>query len=142
MRTTEDKVKDVLADDYGPKMDGTFPNLIRYISIAHNLTNRVATCATAKDRALSDDELTELETWLAAHYYTRSDKTLASTSTMGASGSYQGQTGMGLQASFYGQSALDMDISGCLKSLTSQSRVSASWTGKPPSEQIDYVDRD
>lgn len=141
-RTDADMVKGVLLDDYGKRVDGTDPSLTRAITAANLVVNRVATCATENDYTLSTEELLEIETWLAAHYYTRSDKAFASKSTEGASASYQGQTGKGLEASFYGQTAMELDPSGCLSAIAKRQVVGGFWAGTPPSEQTPYSQRD
>lgn len=138
VRTTSGLVQGVLLSNYGAKSDGALPSLTPFIHIANLLTTRVAACAVAKGVPRTADELIELETWLAAHFYTRSDTALASESTERASGAYQGKTGMHLQASFYGQTAMDLDTSGCLAGLNSQKRASMTWMGKVPSEEIPY----
>lgn len=140
-RTTDALVQAVLQDDFGTRLDGSTPSLTRYVQAATLIVDRVDTCATNRGYTLTSDELAEIETWLAAHYYTRSDKTYASRSTGRASGAFHGQTGMHLEASFYGQTAMELDPSGCLKAITMGQRAGASWLGRAPSAQTDYADR-
>lgn len=140
-RTDSTQVAAVLAP--GKDYDTTnAPSLTRFITAANLVVTRVNTCATAKGYSLSSDELTEMETWLAAHYYTRSDKPFAAKNELGAGGTYQGQTAKRLEASFYGQTALDLDPSGCLAAIANGVKASMAWGGKAPSDQIDYQDRD
>jgi len=138
-RTTAKKVEGVLLRDYDFQEP---PDLTPFVATANSITTRVAACATAKGATIPAETLELIERWLAAHYYTRSDKAFASKSTSGASASYQGQTGMGLEASFYGQTALDLDPSGCLVAISKRARAGAVWLGKPKSDQIPYNLRD
>lgn len=138
-RTTSGAVQAILGKDYDADLS---PDLAPFIRGANLLTTRVATCAAAKNWALSTAELAEIEAWIAAHLYTRSDKAYQSNSTDGASASYQGQTGMHMEASYYGQMAMDLDTSGCLTVLSKRQVAGGFWLGKPPSDQIDYDDRD
>jgi hypothetical protein len=140
-RTDEDKVKAVLAPGKDYDTSGA-PSLTRFITAANLVTTRVNTCATAKGYTLTSDELIEIETWLAAHYYTRSDTAYAAKNELGAGGTKQGQTAKRLEASFYGQTALDLDPSGCLAAIANGVKAAVAWGGKPRSEQTDYVDRD
>jgi hypothetical protein len=72
-----------------------------------------------------------------------SDKAYQSKSTGGASGTFQGQTGMRLESTDYGQAAMILDVTGRLASRSQgRTRPTVAWGGKPPSEQTDYVDRD
>lgn len=120
------------------------PSLTPFIRTANLVTNRMNTCATAKDYTLDSDLLLEIETWLAAHFYSMSDRPYSTTRTDKAYAKFQGITKMGLEASHYGQTALNLDYSGCLSIInsTTNKSVSVTWLGKPPSEQTDYEDRD
>lgn len=140
-RTTDDLVIGVLLSDFGPKRDGTVPSLTRFIKAANLLTSRVATCAASKGLTLSDEELAEIETWLAAHFYTQSDRPYSSTMTDRAQASYQGKTGMGLDSSHYGQTAINLDVSFCLSQINKQRRATASWLGKRPADATPYENR-
>jgi hypothetical protein len=143
-RTTSAAVKDVLrlgslGGDYD---DANEPSLTPYITAANLIVTRVNTCATARGRTLSAAELAEIETWLAAHFYVQSDQTYASKSTGGASASFHGQTGMYLESSRYGQTAVSLDYSGCLSALGNRRTAAGYWLGRRPSEQTDYSERD
>lgn len=132
-------VRGILGGDY----DGT-RNLIPFIETANILTTRIAACAEEKEQPLTTAELEMIERWLACHFYGQSDKPLGSKSTGGASGSYHGQTGMHLESTMYGQTAVVLDPSGCLADISQGQAASAQgfWLGKRPSEQTDYRDRD
>ena len=129
--------------DANPEV-GSAPSLTPFIDTANVVVTRVAACALRKGITLSAAELELIERWLAALYYCQSDKPYASRSTAGASGSFHGQTGMYLTSTLYGQTALNIDSSGCLDAIANGPRktATASWLGKAPSEQTDYMDRD
>lgn len=141
-RTTLVKVQALLGDDYGVKEDGTSPDLQTFIDTATVIVDRVNTCASNKDITLTDAELELIERWLSAHLYTAQDKPYSSRSTAGASGQFQGQTGMGYESTRYGQEACRLDYSNCLRNIDKQQRVRLGWLGKPTSEQIPIDQRD
>lgn len=146
IRTTSALVAGVLVDSSASAngqgdYDGT-TDLTPYILIASRITDRVATCASNKGITLDTEELEVIERWLAAHYYQSSDQALASKSTGGASGSFQGQTGKRLEGTKYGQAALDLDYSGCLNAIQMRAFAGAKWLGKVPSDQVRYSERD
>jgi hypothetical protein len=140
IRTNALLVREVMAP--GKDYDGR-SSLTPFILKASLIVNRVAICATSKGTPLSVEELLVMETWLAAHNYCCSDNKPANKSTSGASGSYQGQTGKGIEGTTYGLGALESDPSGCLRGiLLPGQKVGAFWLGKSPSAQTDYDDRD
>ena len=142
-RTNAAAVKTLMAPgrDYDTRRN---PDLSPFIDTASLMVDRVAECAEEEGDSLSDAALELIERWLSAHFYQQSDQGYSSKSTGGASGSFHGQTGMRLEGTKYGQTALDLDHSGCLQAITGESRAEASldWLGKPPSEQIPLRDRD
>lgn len=143
-RTTASAVKELLVPggDYDIALA---PSLTPFIASATAMVDRLSTAAIAKGKSLTADEKELIERWLAAHFYVMSDQNLSSKSTAGASGSYQGQTAMYLEASKYGQMAVSIDYSGLLYSIASgpnRRTAKITWVGKPPSQQIDYPDRD
>lgn len=140
-RTDSDSVIGVLGDDYGPKVDGTLPSMTPFIASATVIVDRVVTCAARKGITLTDAELELIERWLAAHFYSCSDKNITSKSTEGASASYAGQTEKGFDSTLYGQTAMRIDPSNCLFTVDKTWMAGAIWLGKRPSSQTDYVDR-
>lgn len=138
-RTNPGAVQEILFKDYDSVNE---PPLQGYIATASAVVDRVVTCATAKAVTLSAVELELIERWLSAHFYCMSDAPYASHSHLGRSASFQGQTGMYLEATKYGQTAAALDPSGCLVAISKNQRASFSWLGKRPSEQTDYADRD
>lgn len=131
IRTTSSAVEGILLRNY----DGE-SSLTPAMQTATILIDRVITCATRKGVTISDEEAEILERYLAAHYYGHGDQFYSSKSTSGASGSFQGQTGMGLEASQYGQTALALDPSGCLRAINKGATVGMVWLGKPKSSQL------
>lgn len=133
-RTDATTVKAILGSNYDTVAN---PDLTYVIRSASVLTDQVAACAVAKGVPLDDPSLLEIETNLAAHFYARQDQLYSSRSTGRASGSFQGQTGMSLNASQYGQTAMLFDPSGCLPAMNKGSVKPArlGWLGKSPQEQ-------
>ena len=113
-----------------------------FISAANALTDYVNTCDTAKDNILTTALLLQIEIYLAAHFYAIRDQQYQQKKTGDASATFQGQTGMRLDSTTWGQAAMTMDISGCLSARNKGGRIGAYWLGKAPSAQTDYVDRD
>ncbi len=142
-RTTETAVKGVLrlGSEGGDYDDANNPSLTPYIESASLIVTRLATRAADKGVTLSTTEKEMIERWLAAHSYCMSDQTYASRSTSKASASFHGQTGMGLDATKYGQHAKMLDPSGCLTALASGKRAGGFWLGKTDSEKLDYEQR-
>lgn len=123
--------------------DGT-TSLTPFIDTASAMVDRVETCAIADEADLTAAELELVERWLAAHCYQQFDKGYTSRSTISSSGSFEGQTGMYLESTRYGQMAMSVDPSGCLRAQNAGGRTVASavWLGKPPSAQVNVWDRD
>ncbi len=112
-----------------------------FIDAANALTNYV----NSKDsqNLLTSALLTSIEKYLAAHFYEHRDPQYDEKKTGDASAVFQGEWGMGLDSSKWGQTAKMLDVTGLLTSLSKGvTRVSMEWLGLPPSEQTAYVDRD
>lgn len=139
IRTTVDAVKLLLGIDY----DSTnCPSLTGYIDTASAIVDQMVECATRKGITISEELRGTIEGWLAAHAYGMVDQPYKSRSTLRAAGVFQGQTGMYLEATKYGQMAVLLDPSGCLNNIGKRNKVQGFWLGKRPSQQIDAVDRD
>lgn len=70
------------------------------------------------DSGLSEARLTQIETWLAAHFSCIKSPLSESEGAKGLSVAYQrGQAGQGLRSTQYGQTAIELDSSGTLKAL-------------------------
>lgn len=137
-RTDSQKVKGVLGVNYGSI------DLAPFMDTANVVVTRVAACAIGRSITLTAAELELIERWLSGHFYAMADQLYTSKSTGGASGTFQGQTGMYLESTIYGQTAMRLDWSGCLQAIGGPERKVAGgfWLGKPPSKQTDYSDRD
>lgn len=138
-RTDASLVKGVLMDDYGPRRDGTLPDLTAAIDTASAVVDQVQACAAAKGAPQDAGVLALMERWLAAHYYTKSDPVYSSRSTKGASGTFVRDP---KEPEPYKAAALDLDFSGCLAAVLERQRAAAVWLGKVPSEQIPVWERD
>jgi hypothetical protein len=137
-RTTSAAVKLVLQDDYDSV---NTPSLVPFIDTATAVVTRVAACATRKSWTLSSTELELIERWLAAHFYCQGDPSYSARSTAGASGSFAGVFGMGLDNTRYGQQAQMVDSSGCLTALAKRRVASAAWLGKTDREKLTWDQR-
>lgn len=118
-------------------------NTNQFLRMANNLTDKVED--KDSNNLLSDADLKDIELNLAAHFAVQHERSqqYTSRSTDGASGSFQGQFGMGLESSHYGQNALMLDETGFLHSINKgKTPVGVTWLGKPVSEQTDYDERD
>jgi hypothetical protein len=80
-----------------------------------------------------------MERCCAAYYYTLYDPLYGNRSTEGASGSFVEES---LDKNRYKAMAIQQDPTGVLNALLNRNFAGSSWLGKPPSEQINYVDRD
>ena len=138
-RTTPSAVQAILMRDYdtvnSPSLDG-------FIDSASSIVDRVVLCATDKDISISTIDRELIERWLAAHFYAMSDQPYKEKETERARGVYQGLTGMYFEGTKYGQMAVTLDSSGCLSAIGKRQVAGGFWSGKPPSEQLDYVQRD
>lgn len=110
------------------------PSLIPYIKSAQDTVLRMVQCATAKGHTFTSSELSNIAMWLAAYYYTINDPIYKAKTTGDASATYFDRS--------YLDAAKMLDTSGCLNSIVTNNRASMTWLGKPPSQQINYVDRD
>jgi hypothetical protein len=139
IRTKADIVESILGNNYDGSAD-----LVPFIRVASNIVTWIDEVCDV-DNLMSASELKELEAWLAAHFYHAQDHMYSSKSTGGASGSFQGQTAMNFSATFYGQTALLMDTSGCLakrqKEVEQGGRIKAgmTWIGTKTSEVNDRI---
>lgn len=134
-RTTPEVVQSILGSDYDT---ANMPDLTPRIRAANLLVSRVATCASDKGVPLTTGELTEIEAWLAAWYYTKTDPVYLSRSTAGRSGAFvRGKE----EPEPYKDGALALDPSGCLNALLNRRRAMVAWGGKVEADQIDVDQR-
>jgi hypothetical protein len=129
-RVTPDDVKAVL----GGQWDGK-TSLNAFIATATALVDWVVTAKTGQDTTLGDTLATQVECYLAAHFYQHADQALKSKSTGGASGSFMGRDGMVFTATDYGCTACALDITGQLARRSKEveeggrRRASTVWLG-------------
>jgi len=120
--------------------------LTGFINTANLLTTWLSECDT--DSELSAAELTQIEAWLAAHFYAQRDPQYQVKKTGNASATFQGSTGMHLDGTWWGQQAMMLDTTGCLARRNEEVKTGRKrkagvlWAGLAPSNQTDYVDRD
>lgn len=138
-RTNAQAVQGILLKDYD-NVDK--PSLSPFIDTASSIVDDLVSAAGDRGITVSAAKAELIERWLAAHCYVQSDQTFAEKETERASAAYHGVTGMRLESSKYGQTALAIDTSGILNSLSSGMTVRALWLGKPPSQQVPYHNRD
>ena len=105
-RVTHDEVKDIM--DNCTTADAI---VTVFITSANALINRVF----VNDATMSEDMLTEIEKWLAAHLISSTVFRIASEEKLGdASLKYTGEWGKKLESTPYGQMVLLLDASGLL----------------------------
>jgi hypothetical protein len=140
-RTSELAVQEVLMSDWD---EDEGYSLAPFIETASSIIDSVADCAVKKGTALSDSTLELIERWMAAYTFMMAKGKLESQKVDKAEERYQGKTGMGLDANYYGQTAVRLDPTGCLVKVTSGKRIqpSLSWGGKTAAESIPYDQRE
>jgi len=71
------------------------------------------------DTTISDDLKKEIERWLSAHFIASTrEQQISKAGAGGASVTYQGTTGRGLDSTMYGQQVLVLDTTGKFRNLT------------------------
>lgn len=129
-RTTAELVAGVIeVDSVG------VPSLTPFIEAASALVTRV--CDPEYDLDDTDDVnlLTQVETWLAAHFYGIRDKPIASEGVGPVNASYQYKLGLILASTMHGQTAMSLDVSGALAKYSKElekgqnNRVGVTWLG-------------
>ncbi len=132
-RTTITAVATLLGRDYDGKKDLNGP-----IATANALVSRVVTCAQANGSALTSDEAELIERWMAAHFFTRTQRLYTSNSTKGSSASFILDRNT---PEPYKATALELDHSGCLASALTSTKARLSWGGKTDTEKQSYDER-
>lgn len=112
-RTSEDKVKQLC----GTALDESA--ITPFVGIANTfVTSNLAA------KGLGDDELAQLETMLAAHFFSMArDRGIAVEDLGDGSWTFDGKTAMGFDATMYGQMAKTYDRSGTLRDLERTGQV-------------------
>lgn len=131
-RVTEEDVRGIIDTDLNF-------SIAPFLDVATALTDHISSEDSAGD--LNSALLTQIEKWLAAHFYAIKDPQYIEKKTGDASAKFQGQTAMGLDSTYWGQMAKQLDVSGTLATL-GKGKVKLEWLGLPPSEQTAYEDRD
>lgn len=145
IRASSNDVKAIITTSNSDENDN-FINLNAYIKTASLLVDKIE--SKDSDGDMTDDDLREVEKYLAAHFYTHRDRQYESLKNDVTSEKYQGKTDMYFESSLYGQTAKLLDTTGYLAGLEREAKeggkrtISVNWLGKPKSQQIDYVDRD
>jgi len=138
-RTTSDNVKGILLTNYDTAAS---PSLTPFIDTASAMVDALVTKASSRSLTINATLLEIIERWLSAHYYAHADQLLTSKSTAGASGSFQGQSGMGLDSTQYGQAAKRLDPTGILAGMDdSAGVVEMHWLGKTAPNKSTYQER-
>lgn len=116
-RTTVDDIKAIL-DDTGL----TDLQLGDYLTSAN-----IYVTGNLSDKGLSDDVLTEIERWIAAHMVSITrERPAKEAEAGGARILYTGEWGKGLENTSYGQMAIALDSTGTLKAISDG--VKTAWT--------------
>lgn len=129
-RTTQEKVKAILGDDYDGRRD-----LTAFIRPANILINKAVALAAANEETITSATATEAEGWVAAGLYIRSDRIFTSKNTLSASGSFFIEK----NENPYLKTAGEMDDT--ILAVLSGTVVEAKWLGKLESEQLTYAER-
>jgi len=109
-----------------------------FITTANQITDQLE--AEDSTSILSTAELTQIEAWLAAHFYSMRDQQLKAKSTGSASGSFRGVDGLGFSGTLHGQSAMLLDKTGWLAKRNKEMMegrkftATANWGGTEYSE--------
>lgn len=141
VRTTAAKVRAII-DTLPDLSDSGFAP---FIKAANSVVN--AHCLAS---LYTEDLLTDIETWLAAHYYAIFDKQTANEQVKDAMDTYQSKIGFFLRLTHYGQMAMTLDYDGNLAAFSnaleeaqkvlpgSRRTVGLTWLGTPK-EEVDEL---
>ncbi len=108
--------------------------LTPFIAAANTL---VTQCCTDLAEDYTDDELQQIETWLAAHIFTIRDMRAFREKAGSVSEEKQSRVDLGFDTSHYGQMAMRLDYHGGLAKLNEEikkgksKRLIATWVGTP-----------
>lgn len=114
-RTNDVKVKGIIETEIS--------DLSPFITAANLTINEQIPVAN-----VTDELLTEIETWLAAHYLTAHSPRAQKEQIGPTRITYEGQTGKGLEGSRYGQRAISLDSTGELGN-SSQADINLDFAG-------------
>lgn len=123
-RTTAAAVREIKA------VDASVASLDPFITAANLLVTRA--CGSVE--GMTEEMLTEIERWLAAHFASILDPQVASEAAGPVSASYQYSLGKNLGSTMYGAQALALDWSGNLAAISKRAE-----TGKPQRVSVLFV---
>jgi len=84
-------------------------SLTPFIAAANILVDQLAAVDAANEACLAATELTQIEVWIAAHFYAVRDPQLKTKKTGDASGTFRGSDDMFLSSTLHGQTAMLLD---------------------------------
>ena len=105
-RTTSELVEAII------EVDDTLGSLAPFIDAANILVTELC-----EPTGYSEERLTVIETWLAAHFYCSKDPRIQTQFADGVGQTVQNKVGLGLDGSTYGQMVKRLDTSGVLAKL-------------------------
>lgn len=111
-RTDASTVKEIFETEL---TDSTGLNI--WIGMASSLVDDINQAANDAGNTLSDSRLMDLETLLSAHFASAQDPRIAEGDRETGSVTYQGETGLNLSSTKYGQNAMLLDPTGTLAAL-------------------------
>ena len=112
-RTTDTAVKGIIDVTSGV-------DLTPFISVANELVTEV--CLDSTPTTYDSTRLELIERWLAAHFYTNYEPRAMSEKAGDVAERKQDKVDLGLDSSFYGQTAMRLDTNGGLSKLNEQSK--------------------
>lgn len=131
VRTTEDDIRDVIDTD--PTID-----ILPFQTRASVIVDRAVAKAAENNVTLSADEQEFMETYVAAHLYALRDPQPMKKRSGKSNVTFWGKSGKGLEMTPWGQTALSMDSSGALATVTGTEDgvkiVQAVWLGTDTTE--------
>lgn len=110
-RTTEELVTEIVSVD--DSID-----IAPFIEVASSIVDKVESADS--NSALSDEDLELIERWLAAHFYCIRDPRTSAEKAGPVSATYQSKVGTGFAVTHYGQQAMALDVTGYLKTMSSE----------------------
>lgn len=115
-------------------------DLTSFITTAHALTNHVVSQDVSG--VLSTELVTEIEKYLAAHFYSLRDPVYRAKKTGGASATFQGEDGKRFESTHFGQNAIALDVSGTLAAMNEgAAAISMIWLGTNTNAATSYEER-
>ena len=113
-------------------------SLTPFILISNQIVDQLA--AADSDSLLVAAELTQIEVWLAAHFYAMRDPQFKSKGTGSASATFRGSDGLFFSSTLHGQSAVILDKTNWLAKREKEAReggakkATVNWGGTEYSE--------